>query len=158
MKLVISNPSTRKSHQIELDESKTHSLIGKRIGDEIDGDFAGLAGYTFKITGGTDKDGFPMHPQVRGTVRKKVLLSSPPGYHPEKKGQRKRKMVRGDTISDAIVQVNVKVVKAGSKSLDEIAPTKTKQPQPKIDAQSEAKKEEAKVEKPPVAAEEKKGE
>ena len=152
MKFVISNPSTRKTHQIELDQSKTFSLIGKKIGEEIDGDFAGLTGYTFKITGGTDRDGFPMHPQVRGTVRKKVLLSSPPGYHPIMEGQRKRKMVRGDTLSDSIAQVNVKVVKMGTKSLDEVAPTKTKtiteakaEPQPEV--KNEEPKQEVKEEK-----------
>lgn len=145
MKLVISNPSTRKTHQVELDQSKTYSLIGKKIGDEIDGDFAGLSGYTFKITGGTDRDGFPMHPQVRGPVRKKVLLSSPPGFHPAMKGQRKRKMVRGDTLSDSIAQVNVKVVKMGTKSLDEVAPTKSKA-EAKAEPQPEVKKEEPKQE------------
>jgi small subunit ribosomal protein S6e len=155
LKLVISNPSTRKTHQIELDQSKTYSLLGKKIGDEIDGDFAGLSGYTFKITGGTDRDGFPMHPQVKGTVRKKVLLSSPPGFHPLKEGQRKRKMVRGDTVSDAISQVNVKVTKAGVKSLDEVAPTKTKKPAeaaPQPDVKKEEPKQEVK-EEPKVGGE-----
>jgi small subunit ribosomal protein S6e len=160
VKLVISNPSTRKSHQVELDQSKTYSLIGKKIGEEIDGDFAGLSGYTFKITGGTDRDGFPMHPQVKGSVRKKILLSSPPGFHPDRKGERKRKMIRGDTISDAISQINVKVVKAGAKSLDEVAPTKTKVKPQKAEAQPEVKKEEPKQEvktEPATGGEEGKG-
>ncbi|MFH0711305.1 MAG: 30S ribosomal protein S6e [Candidatus Aenigmatarchaeota archaeon] len=169
LKLVISNPSTRKTHQIELDQSKTYSLLGKKIGEDIDGDFAGLSGYTFKITGGTDKDGFPMHPQVKGTVRKRVVLSSPPGFHPLKKGQRKRKMVRGDTVSDSIAQLNVKVVKSGTKSLDEVAPTKSKKPaetpQPEVKEEpkqevKEEKKEEPKTEikKEEIKVEEKKGE
>ena len=75
------------------------SLIGKKIGDEVDGNFLGLNGYKLKITGGTDKDGFPMIPSLNGTVRKKVLLSKPPGFHPTKKGERRRKTVRGNTIS-----------------------------------------------------------
>lgn len=126
-KCVISEPETRKSHQIEIDQAKAVGIIGKKIGEEINGDIIGLAGYTLKITGGSDKDGFPMHHQVQGSVKKRVLLSSSPGYHPVKKGIRKRKTIRGNTISDTIVQINFKVTKKGEKSLEEIAPTKKKE-------------------------------
>ncbi len=124
-KIVISDPETRKSYQLEIDQHKS-GLIGKKIGDEFKGDFLGLPGYELKITGGTDKDGFPMHPSVEGTVKKKVLLSGPPGFHPKKKGQRKIKMVRGNMISDEIVQINVKIVKKGEKPLEELIPVKEK--------------------------------
>jgi len=126
-KINISDPETRKSYQLEIDQNKAMGLIGKKINDEISGDLVGLAGYTLKITGGTDKDGFPIHPSIKGSVRKKILLSGPPCFHPRLNGQRKRKTVRGDTISDAIVQVNVKVVKKGEKPLDELFPQKTKE-------------------------------
>ncbi len=75
-KFVISEPETRKSYQLEVDQTKAVGLLGKKIGDEFNGDLVGLAGYSLKITGGTDKDGFPMHPSVMGPGRKKVLLSS----------------------------------------------------------------------------------
>ncbi len=123
-KFVISEPKSRKSFQMEVDQSKAIGLIGKKIGDEFNGDVIGLSGYVLKITGGTDKDGFPMHPSLKGTGRKKLLLSSPPGFHPLKKGQRKRKTVRGDTISEDIVQINVKVVKVGEKPFDQLTPKK----------------------------------
>ena len=126
-KCVVSEPDTRKSYQLETDQSKAIGLIGKKIGDEINGDIIGLAGYTLKITGGSDKDGFPMHHQVQGSVKKRVLLSSPPGYHPVKKGIRKRKTIRGNTISDTIIQINFKVTKKGEKPLDQIAPSKNKE-------------------------------
>ncbi|MEM5853975.1 MAG: S6e family ribosomal protein, partial [Candidatus Aenigmatarchaeota archaeon] len=84
----------------------------------------GLPGYVLKITGGTDKDGFPMHPSVEGSVKKRVLLSEPPCFHPKKKGERRRKTVRGNTISSDIVQINVKMVKKGEKSVEELIPTK----------------------------------
>jgi small subunit ribosomal protein S6e len=85
-----------------------------------------LPGYSLKITGGTDRDGFPMHPSVKGQGRKKILLSSPPCFHPKIKGQRKRKTVRGNTISEAIAQINVKIVKKGEKPLEQLVPTKSK--------------------------------
>jgi small subunit ribosomal protein S6e len=141
-KIVVSDPETRKSYQLEIEQSKALGLVGKKIGEEFNGDLIGLPGYTLKITGGTDKDGFPMHPSVEGAVRKKVLLSGPPGFHPRKKGERRRKTVRGNTISEDIAQVNMKVIKKGEKPLEELIPTKPK----------EEKKEETKQEK----AEEKK--
>jgi small subunit ribosomal protein S6e len=139
-KFVISDPATKKSYQLELDQTKGYGLIGKKVKDEFDGDLLGLSGYTLKITGGSDKDGFPMHHQVQGSVRKRILLSGPPGFHPEKKGERKRKTIRGNTISADITQINVKVVKKGAKPLEEILPSK---PKPK-----EEKKEEKPEEKP----------
>lgn len=142
-KFVISDPQSRKSHQIEVDQGKALGLVGKKIGEEFNGDIIGLAGYSLQIKGGTDKDGFPMHPQVHGQVRKRVLLSNPPGFHPLKEGMRKRKTVRGDTISADIAQINVKVTKKGSVSLDEIAPTKSKEKKPE-EKKEESKKEEAK--------------
>jgi len=125
-KFVISNPETKKSHQLEVDQNKAISIVGKKIGDEFDASFLGLPGYTLKVTGGTDKDGFPMLPSLKGSVKKKALLSGPPGFHPKTKGQRKRKMIRGDAISTDIVQINCKVIKKGEKNLEELIPSKPK--------------------------------
>lgn len=126
-KIVVSDPETRKSFNLEIEQEKALGLIGKKIGDEFNADFLGLNGYVLKITGGTDKDGFPMHPSVEGSVKKKVLLSGPPCFHPRKKGERRRKTVRGNTISPEIVQINVKVVKKGEKPLEELIPMKPKE-------------------------------
>lgn len=147
-KFVISEPKTRKSYQLDVDQGKSEGIVGKKIGDEFDGDVIGLSGYTLKITGGTDKDGFPMHSSLKGRGKKKIILSGPPGFHPKRAGQRKRKMVCGDTISSDIVQVNVKVtnIKAGAKPLSGLMP------KPKKEA-AEAKPSEKPAEKP---AEEKK--
>jgi small subunit ribosomal protein S6e len=146
-KFVVSDPGTRKSHQIEVDQGRAIGVVGKKIGDEFNGDLIGLTGYTLQVTGGTDKDGFPMHPQVHGQGKKRVLLTGAPGFHPYKKGMRKRKTVRGDTISAEITQVNVKVLKKGSVSLDEVAPTKSKV---KKEEKKELKVEEKKVEEKKV--------
>ncbi|MEM5834762.1 MAG: 30S ribosomal protein S6e [Candidatus Aenigmatarchaeota archaeon] len=126
-KFVVADPETRKTYQVEVEKSKAIGLIGKKIGDEFNGEILGLIGYTLKITGGTDKDGFPMHPNVQGMGRKKVLLSSPPCFHPKKKGERRRKTVRGNTISEDIVQINCKIVKKGEKPLEELIPVKQKE-------------------------------
>lgn len=124
-KIVINDPETRKSYQIEVEQSLAPQLIGKKIGDKIDGNIIGLSGYELEITGGTDKDGFPMHPNIPGTVKKKVLLSSPPCFRPKKKGLRKKKTVRGNTVSADIVQINMKIIKKGEKPIEELEVIKT---------------------------------
>jgi len=120
MKVVVSDPESGRSYQIELKETETKKLIGLKIGDMISGEILGLPGYELQITGGSDRDGFPMRPDFAGIGRKKILLSGPPGFHPRRKGERRRKYVRGNQISEAIVQVNTKVVKRGEKPLEEI--------------------------------------
>jgi len=141
-KFVISEPSAKKSFQKEVDQSKAISLVGKKIGDEFTGDVIDLSGYSLQITGGTDKDGFPMLPSVKGPGRKKVLLSGPPGFYPKLKGQRKRKTVRGDTISQDTMQINLKVVKKGEKPLEELVPMKPKEKKEgKVETKAEAKEE-----------------
>ena len=94
--------------------------VWKRIGDEINGSIIGLDGYKLKITGGSDKCGFPMRHDIHGSMKMRVLLSKKPGYKPTDKGIRRRKSVRGNTISSDIVQVNTKVVEAGEKPIAEI--------------------------------------
>lgn len=147
MKFVVSEAETRKAYQLEVDQGKVVGIFGKKIGDDFNGDLIGLDGYVLKITGGSDKDGFPMHPSVRGPGRKRVLLAGKPGFHPKIKGQRKRKIVRGDTLSDAIAQVNVKVVKKGEKPLEQIVPMKPKTK--KTEEVKEEKKEEKKPKEQP---------
>ena len=109
-----------KSYQITLNAEKFVKIRGKKIGDKIPGDLVDLAGYEFEIRGGTDKSGFPMRVDLPGSVKKRLLLSGGTGYHPKEAGIRKRKMIRGNTIDEDIAQINVIVVKEGSKKLDAI--------------------------------------
>jgi small subunit ribosomal protein S6e len=118
-KLVISDPEKGRTVQVDVDEAKSRALLGARIGQKIDGGPLGFSGYEFLLTGGSDKDGFPMRKGVHGPVRKRILIGSKPGYHPPYKGQRRMKMVRGDTISEDITQVNLKIVKKGAKEIFE---------------------------------------
>lgn len=136
-KLVIGEPKTRRAYQIERD---VPSLIGLKIGDTFDGGAVGLAGFTLQITGGSDKEGFPMRPEVPGPGRKKMLLSGTPGFRPWRKGMRKRKYVRGNTISDSIMQVNCKII-SGEGDPGAMLGI---QPKVKEEKKAEAKPEEAK--------------
>ncbi|AMQ18507.1 30S ribosomal protein S6e [Thermococcus peptonophilus] len=120
-KLVISNPKNGVAKQVEISGPEADRLIGKRIGEEIPASELGLnlseifgeeipADAKLKITGGTDKDGFPMRPDVHGPRRVKILLSRGPGFRPRERGERRKKTVHGNTISPNIVQVNMKIV------------------------------------------------
>jgi len=119
VRLVIADPKIGKTRQIEIDDTKLRNLIGNKIGDTIAGNPFGFPGYEFKITGGSDSDGIPMRFDVHGGVRKKILMSKPPGYKPKRRGLRRRKTVCGNLITDEVAQINMKVVKWGTKPLFE---------------------------------------
>jgi len=61
-----------------------------------------------------------MRADISGSGRTYVLLSRGPGFKPRKRGERRRKRVRGRTVSDEIVQINAKVVKRGDRGIEEI--------------------------------------
>ena len=117
-KLIISEGEN--SHQLEVEAAESKKIVGLKIGDEFDASPVGLKGYTLKITGGSDKNGFPMKKDVEGPRRIKSLLSGGIGFKPIREGQRRRKTVRGNTISDDIVQINAVVQTKGEKSIDEL--------------------------------------
>jgi small subunit ribosomal protein S6e len=112
---VLSDPISCKARQFEIKDPLAQRFVGLRIGDEIDGtvlkDFIELPkGAKIKITGGSGIEGAPMHPGIPGPVKRYILADGPPGYRPQKKGMRKKKLVRGNTVSDSIVQINAVVV------------------------------------------------
>ncbi|OYT64360.1 30S ribosomal protein S6e [Methanosarcinales archaeon ex4572_44] len=119
-RVVISDPSTGKSHQVEVSGSQANKFITQRIGDTIEGDAAGLGGYTLKITGGSDKDGFSMRPDLPGPARRKLLVSKSTGFKPKRAGLRRRKAYRGREISSETGQINLVVIEHGRKTVDEI--------------------------------------
>lgn len=106
-KITISDPKTRKAWQLERDSPV---LIGMQVGERFEGSIIGLNGYTLEITGGSDKEGFPLRRDLPGTGRRKILLAKGVGYNPKEKGIKRRKTVRGNTISEEIAQINTKVV------------------------------------------------
>ncbi|MDP8002892.1 MAG: S6e family ribosomal protein [Caldisphaera sp.] len=106
-----------KAFQLSVPEDIMIKISGLEIGDEFDGSLIGFDQIKLKIRGGSDATGFPMHPGIPGAVRKKVLLSGPPGFHPTEKGLRKKKTVRGRMVPDpraerrktALAQLNVEI-------------------------------------------------
>ena len=119
-KVVVNDVKPGKSYTIPVTGHHANALIGKKIGDEVDGIFVSLPGYKLQITGGTDKNGFPMRPDLPGTVKRRLLLSGGVGFRPDEKGKRKKKSVRGNTISQDIVQINMKITKHGAKPIQEL--------------------------------------
>jgi len=96
-----------KSISRELKDNDANVLLGLQVGQETDASILGLQG-KIKITGGSDKSGVAMRGDVAGIPRKRVLLSKGVGLQDVKKGLRKRKLVRGNIISEEIYQINCK--------------------------------------------------
>ena len=140
-----------RSYPVEIKGNGYGQFLGKRIGDTVDGLFVSikdgdenLAGYTLKITGGSDKTGTPMRSDLDGGSRKAVLTTPTVGYKGKKRrrfknktsrrsrhgnqlvrvsrprGMRQRRVFRGNTITADIVQVNLKVVEHGNKPLSSL--------------------------------------
>jgi len=156
-KLVISTKDG-KSMQRDVKDNEAKPFLGKKIGDKISGDAAGMPGYEFELRGGSDASGFPMRKDITGTGRKRILALSGVGLKKKRKGQRQRKTVCGNTIHGKISQINLKVLKAG-KSLDAPAPeAKEEAPKEEVKEEKKAPKEEKKEEKAEKKPEEKKEE
>ena len=132
-KVIVSNPEGT-SKVVELEGTRAMPLIGRRIGETIDGSIVDLAGKKVQVTGGSDKDGFPMRPSVHGGVRRRIILSGGVGFNPEDEGVRKRKTIRGNVITDEIVQINMKVIEKTEKVKE---PKETKKAKKKKEAPEE---------------------
>ena len=118
-KTIVNDVKTGKSYNVTVSGHHANSLIGKSIGEVVDGIFVGLPGYKIKITGGSDGNGTPMRSDLPGTKRVKLLLSDSKGFHEKYPGQRKRTAIRGSTVSAEIVQINMAVAEYGPKSIEE---------------------------------------
>jgi len=103
-------------------ETDNEELIGLTIGENVNGKLisADLEGYELLITGTSDKAGFPGLPDVKGQAIKRVILTRGRGMRDNGEGLRLRKTVRGNEISADTVQINLSVVKEGSKKFEEM--------------------------------------
>jgi small subunit ribosomal protein S6e len=132
-KVVVSDPKDGHAYQIDLKDAEANGLIGRAIGDVVDGGIFKLAGYKIKITGGCDGSGFVMKPDLPGPRRQRILMAVGVGYSAKLPGQRRRKMVRGKEIAPDIVQINAKVVEYGSKSIRALLGLETAEEAPKAE-------------------------
>ncbi|MCY1156187.1 MAG: rps6e [Nitrososphaera sp.] len=105
-KLIISDRKGRTIAQ-ELKDRTAQPLLGTKVGSIIDSSIVGIAGGKLKITGGSDRSGTPMRPDVHGGVKKYVLLSTGVGNRSE---ARVRKLVRGNMVTEEIYQLNTMLI------------------------------------------------
>ena len=98
------------------DEKKLHVFYEKRMSQEVPGDSLGdqWKGYVFKITGGNDKQGFPMKQGVLVAGRVRLLLSKGHSCFRERRdGERRRKSVRGCIVASDLSVLSLVIVKKG---------------------------------------------
>lgn len=117
MKFNIAYPPMGTMTVVETDdEKKIAAFYDKRMGQEVEGDVLGdeYKGYVFRITGGNDKQGFPMMQGVMVNHRVRLLMSKGyTHYRPRRKGERKRKSVRGCIVGSDLQVINLTVVQKG---------------------------------------------
>ena len=132
-------PSAKgRSFSVEITGSNFNHFLGKKIGDSVEGMFVGegessLNGYKLQITGGSDKTGRPMRSALEGGNVKSILITAGTGYKGKRyvkknskiyrykyDGLRRRRNLRGNTISTDTRQLNLKVLEYGKKSLGSI--------------------------------------
>jgi len=117
MKINVAYPATGCQKLFEInDEHKVRPFYEKRMGAEVDASSLGAEwkGYMFRITGGNDKQGFPMKQGVLTQSRVRLLLSKGHScYRPRKTGERKRKSVRGCIVDGQLSVLSVTIVAKG---------------------------------------------
>ena len=125
MRLTLSDSKTKKSYNVEADEKLKLHLLGKKIKDEVDlsSISTGLKGV---ITGGSDKQGFPMSIKNNSESSKKILTTKGFAFKTDRKGERRRTRVAGKIIIDKTAQVNIKLIAGETTGFDERFPKQKK--------------------------------
>ena len=118
-KITISDKKGR-SITRELKEKDANPLLGIQVWSEVDASIVGQSG-RMRVTGGSDKSGVPLRADIHGGARKYILLSKGVGLQDAEKGQRFRKLIRGNMITEEIYQINC--VLDGELKIEETAKT-----------------------------------
>ena len=121
MKLNISFPATGFQKLIEEDdERKLRTFYKKHMAAEVAADTLDeeWKRYVVRISGGNDKQGFPMKQGVLTHGRVCLLLSKGHScYRPRRTGERKCKSVRGCIVDSNLSVLNLVIVKTGEKDI-----------------------------------------
>jgi small subunit ribosomal protein S6e len=113
-----------KSITRELKEKDANPLLGQQVGTEVDAAIVGQPG-KMRITGGSDKSGVPLRADIHGGARKYIMLSKGVGLQDAEKGQRFRKLIRGNMITEEVYQINC--VLDGELKIDEAEKVSTEE-------------------------------
>merc|ERR1712160_134372 len=111
----------------EIDDDRIlRNFYDKRIAQEVDGDILGaeFEGYRFRISGGNDKQGFPMLQGILTDERVRLLLTKGSKcYRQRRTGERKRKSVRGCIVNQDLSVLNLVVIKRGATDVPGLSDT-----------------------------------
>ncbi len=135
MNIVVSDPKTGKAFSRKTEQPV---FLGQKLGTEVDLSVAGLTGYKGILTGGSDKQGFPMKPSLTGSTRKKALMKGGVGYRTAEKGIKRRKTVAGNEVGPNTEQVNVRLSVYGKLDLEEFMAKKEPKPEETMSAKERA--------------------
>jgi small subunit ribosomal protein S6e len=124
MKINLTFPRNDTCKQFEVDDERLRksSLYEQRLGQQVEGKVFSdeWDGYILKITGGSDKDGFPMAQGVLAASRVLLFLKRGAiGYNAwrGRSGERRRKSVRGCILGADIAVLNLIIVKPGTNEI-----------------------------------------
>mmetsp|Transcript_5041 Transcript_5041/g.11999 ORF Transcript_5041/g.11999 Transcript_5041/m.11999 type:complete len:238 (-) Transcript_5041:52-765(-) len=122
MKLIIANPATGQHKVVEIDDdNKLRVFFDKRMASEVEGDAIGddFKGTVLRITGGNDKQGFPMKQGVLTNQRVRLLFKKGMScFRERRKGCRKRKSVRGCIVGPDLSVMCLVLVKKGENDIE----------------------------------------
>jgi len=101
----------------EIDDDKINRHFNdRRMGSDVDGEVLGaeFKGYTLRITGGNDLQGFTMKQGILVNGRVKILMKKRTTlYRPRRTGERKRKSARGCICGPDLSVIALKVLVKG---------------------------------------------
>merc|ERR1712048_589670 len=102
------------------DDKKLLPFFDKRMSTEVSGDSLGdeFTGYVFRISGGNDKQGFPMKQGILCNHRVRLLFKKGMScYRERRNGCRKRKSVRGCVVGPDLAVLSLVIAKKGKEEI-----------------------------------------